>query len=106
MEFLRRSCGSYDDGFEGEACRLAVTLRVLLHNTRQSTALLTQAGMLTEMSLFADSSQPINGENLLPNPGLVIMRLPLDGAANTFRDWTAGRGPCALCRSSSGGTSR
>lgn len=64
MEFLRRSCQSYDDGFEGEACRLAVTLRVLLHNTDQSAALLTQAGMLTETTLFADSSQPIDPENL------------------------------------------
>ena len=73
MEFLRRSCWSYDDGFEGEACRLAVALRVLLHNTDRSAALLTQAGLLTETTLFADSSQPIDPENLLPNPGLVIM---------------------------------
>ncbi|MBK9434523.1 MAG: hypothetical protein IPN52_05180 [Micrococcales bacterium] len=80
MEFLRRSCQSYDDGFEGEACRLAVTLRVLLHNTDQSAALLTQAEMLTEMTLFADSSQPIDPKNLLPNPALVIMKV------------TAGRG--------------
>ena len=80
MEFLRRSCQSYDDGFEGEACRLAVTLRVLLHNTDQSAALLTQAEMLTGTTLFADSSQPIDPKNLLPNPALVIMEV------------TAGRG--------------
>ena len=75
MEFLRRSCASYDDGFEGEACRLAVTLRVLLHNTQSSHALLTQAGVLNDVTLFADSSQPIDPKNLLPNLGLVIMKV-------------------------------
>lgn len=106
MEFLRRSCQSYDDGFEGEACRLAVTLRVLLHNTDQSAALLTQAEMLTETTIFADSSQPIDPKNLLPNPALVIMKVPLEGAAHTCRDWTGACGQCGSCRSSSGGTSR
>ncbi len=102
MEFLRRSCHSYDEGFEGEACRLAVTLRVLLHDTSRSSALLTQAGILNGGTLFADSSQPIDPKNLLPNPGLVMMAIDaerggeyvprLDGGAWALRlvpfaDW-------------------
>src|SRR3954467_14968214 len=36
---LRASMRSYDEGFEGEAKRLAVTIRVLVHNTSRSHAI-------------------------------------------------------------------
>ena len=41
LGFLRRSCDSYDSGFDDEAIRIAVIIRVLLHNTRVSTSLLS-----------------------------------------------------------------
>ncbi len=40
--FLRTSAAAYDRGFEGEAKRLAVTIRVLLHETASSHSLLAQ----------------------------------------------------------------
>jgi hypothetical protein len=44
MGFLQRSAQGYDRGFVDEAKRLAVTIRVLLHDTNQSKSLLGQLG--------------------------------------------------------------
>ena len=44
LEFLERSAASFDAGYEGEAKELAVSLRVLLHDTQQSHSLLGQLG--------------------------------------------------------------
>ncbi|HEY9168264.1 MAG TPA: SEC-C domain-containing protein [Lutibacter sp.] len=40
IEFLKNSCNSFDNGFDGESKRIALTLRVLLHDTKQSHSLL------------------------------------------------------------------
>ena len=40
IEFLKNSCNSFDNGFDGEAKRIALTLRVLIHDTRNSKSLL------------------------------------------------------------------
>lgn len=42
VRFLDNSARSYDEGFEGEAKRLAVVLRVLCHDTSNSRSLLKQ----------------------------------------------------------------
>lgn len=44
VRFLEASCRSYDAGFEGEAKRLAVVLRVLCHDTQNSRSLLGLLG--------------------------------------------------------------
>lgn len=41
LQFLRASMAAYDAGFEGEAKRLALTMRVLLHDTKRSQSLLS-----------------------------------------------------------------
>ena len=41
IQFLLNSVGNFDNGFEKEAKRIAVRLRVILHDTRNSTSLLT-----------------------------------------------------------------
>jgi len=38
---MSRSCSSYDEGYEDEAVRIATTIRVLIHDTQQSTSMLT-----------------------------------------------------------------
>jgi hypothetical protein len=43
--YLQRSAALFDDGFEDEAQRMAVTIRTLLHDTRQSTSLLAQLSL-------------------------------------------------------------
>lgn len=44
--FLEASCAAYDGGYEAEAKRLAVTLRILAHDTGSQKSLLGQLGML------------------------------------------------------------
>ncbi len=41
IEFLKRSSQAYDEGYTSEAKRLAVAIRLLLHDTQNSTSLLT-----------------------------------------------------------------
>ncbi|WP_245551798.1 hypothetical protein [Gordonia aichiensis] len=43
--FLKRSCWLFDQGHEDEALRIATSLRVLFHDTRHATSLLTHLGM-------------------------------------------------------------
>src|SRR5437899_1143187 len=40
LEFLKRSSASFDSGHTDEAIRIAVVIRVLVHNSRSSTSLL------------------------------------------------------------------
>ena len=54
VAFLRESAASYDKGFEAEGQRLAVALRVLLHDTARSVSLLSQLG-LRDRLMFADT---------------------------------------------------
>lgn len=71
--FLRKSCDAYDRGDENEAKRLAVTLRLLLHDTKSSHSLLGQLGL--KDILFFDTSEDINRDNLLPTFGLVLAQV-------------------------------
>jgi hypothetical protein len=41
LRFIQRSCAAFDQGAEDEAIRLAQALRVVFHNTTQSTSLVT-----------------------------------------------------------------
>ncbi len=44
LDFLRASAAAYDAGYRDEAYRIAVVLRVLIHQTRTSTSLLRHLG--------------------------------------------------------------
>jgi hypothetical protein len=74
QQFLERSAQAFDDGFEAEAKRIAVTLRVLLHDTGQSHSLLHQLKVKDRM-MFLDTADPIHPRNLAPTPGLVMMKM-------------------------------
>ena len=54
LGFLEQSSASFDRGYEGEAKRLAVSIRVLLHNKGQSKSLLGQLGL--KDTLYWDTS--------------------------------------------------
>jgi hypothetical protein len=58
LQFLESSGRSYDSGFEGEAKRLAVVLRVLLHDTAQSHSLLGSLGVKSTLQ-FHDVIGPV-----------------------------------------------
>ena len=76
--FLRASADSYDAGFEGEAKRIAVAIRVLLHDTRQSKSLLGQLGLKARE--FLDTSLPLSPGNLTPHSGLIVTAMDEGGA--------------------------
>lgn len=71
LAFLKASAAAFDAGHAGEAKRLAVTLRVLLHDKKQSRSLLGQLGRKTEK--FWDTAVPDKPGNLLPYGGLVAV---------------------------------
>jgi len=73
LEFIESSAISYDNGFEGEIKRLAVSVRVLVHDTAKSTSLLT---LLSKKNVdFVDTSIPFDENNKMTHSGLVQMSL-------------------------------
>lgn len=58
MGYLRKSAREFDDGDVSEAARLAVTIRVLLHNTNSSTSLLKQLGVQHQLRFLDTASVP------------------------------------------------
>ncbi len=73
LEFLESSASSYDSGFEGEIKRLAVSVRVLVHDTRNSTSLLNLLGQ--KQVDYIDTSIPFDENNKMTHSGLVQMSL-------------------------------
>ena len=72
IEFMIVSAVSFDNGFEGEAKRLAATIRILVHNTPRSTALLTQLRK-TDI-LFYDSASAFDLKNIATSNCLTMFR--------------------------------
>lgn len=77
--FLLSSANSYDKGFIGEAKRLAIVTRVLLHDTGSSTSLLAQLGK--KNIGFYDTCIDYDPLNLAPHMGLIMMRLSTGSGA-------------------------
>lgn len=92
LAFLRASAASFDSGFEGEAKRLATVIRVLVHDTVRSRALLSQLGLLGVVR-FVDTAVPINPRNLLPTEGLVMLRVVAGEASSAVYIPPLGDGP-------------
>ncbi|MBL7166518.1 MAG: hypothetical protein ISS55_08540 [Dehalococcoidales bacterium] len=74
IQFMVESAKSYDQGFEGEAKRLATAIRVLVHDTTQSNALLTQLGRIKE-TLFYDSATDFDPNNLTSSNCLTTIKV-------------------------------
>ena len=80
IQFMKLSSKSFDDGFEDEAKRLAVVIRVLVHDTRNSTSLLI---LLDKKGIgFYDSAVPNDPRNLLTYNGLTMMRMSTSEGAS------------------------
>lgn len=70
LEFLITSCDSFDKWRESEAKRIAVTLRVLFHNTTNSHSLFNQL-KLNNNFLFLSTSDLYTPSNLLSSWTLI-----------------------------------
>ena len=79
LGFLQASADAYDAGLDGEAKRLAVSLRVLVHDTNSSKSLLGQLGQ--KNIPFLDSAFPLVKGNQNTHCGLVMTLIsPSEGA--------------------------
>ncbi|GAB5536781.1 MAG: hypothetical protein Rubg2KO_30300 [Rubricoccaceae bacterium] len=116
LRFLRRSADAFDEGDHGEAKRMALQVRVLVHDTGQSTSLLTHLG-LQKLTFLDTSSEYVPGnlvgQSMLTS-GIVGTRgaveaAPLDRAVESrgrmvpFPEWWdrvvfANLGETSLCR--------
>lgn len=71
IKFLLASGESYDNGFDGEAKRMAVAIRVLVHDTKNSCSLLGQLG-LKERD-FLSTCMDYDPLSATPHGGLVYI---------------------------------
>jgi len=72
--FLKASCASFDNGFLGEAKRLATTIRVLLHDTTKSKSLLGLLGIKNSLK-YVNTANRYDSSNLPAHHGLVGIRI-------------------------------
>lgn len=75
IEFLKRSSQAYDEGCTSEAKRLAVAIRLLLHDTQNSTSLLTLLKM--KDILFYDTSLDYDPNNFPSTMGPIMMKFTI-----------------------------
>lgn len=85
LAFLAISADSYDKGFEGEAKRLATTIRVLMHDTDRSTSLLTQLDIKDGVK-FYDSGMPSRPGMQNMGASLVVLSCGVTNKAICFGD--------------------
>ncbi len=78
IQALELSSRAFDEGFEGEAKRLAAAIRVLVHDTGSSKSLLGQLGQKTIR--FHDTSVPRHPKTIITYSGLIAMNLTPQGA--------------------------
>lgn len=71
LSFLCASSASYDNGFEDEAIRIAVVIRVLIHQTRNSTSLLTHLNATNIHLLSTCPKMPLDGTTMMIGLGAV-----------------------------------
>lgn len=72
ISFFVSSAQSYDKGFEAEAIRMAIAIRILVHDTKKSKSLLN---LLEKRDiLFYDTSRDLDPINLLTDIGLALIK--------------------------------
>lgn len=78
VQLLKHACSSFDSGLEAIGKHIALSLRVLLHHSGSSQALLEQAGLRN--GYFYDTAGALNPRNLLTECNLVLFQLSDVGA--------------------------
>jgi hypothetical protein len=76
LGFIERSCQSFDAGYEDEAIRIATCIRVLVHDTKSSTSMLTHLSAKSINLLSTVTTEPVK-------PGTIhfdgLTRMTVDG---------------------------
>lgn len=84
LHFLEKSAQDFDGGDESEAKRMAVTLRILLHDPERGRgmSLLSQLGLKNEA--FYDTAAPQDRFNPFSHSGLVVAVMDFKNAVRWF----------------------
>lgn len=80
IQALELSADALDKGYEGEAKRLAASIRVLVHDTSSSKSLLGQLGQ--KAIPFYDTAVPRNPKTIMTYSGLTAMNITPEGATH------------------------
>jgi hypothetical protein len=83
LGFLTRSCESFDQGFSDEAIRIAVIVRTLIHDTRNTTSLLSRLGK-SQIDLLS-TSPVVPEEMIFFGGGLSSMEGRMEGGKLTAK---------------------
>lgn len=78
LQAVELSARAFDEGYDGEAKRLAAAIRVLMHDTRNSKSLLGQLGLKTIP--FYDTSIPRHPKTIMTYNGITAIGLTSQGA--------------------------
>jgi len=78
--FLKSSAAAFDAGHTGEAKRLAVTIRVLFHDTKNSKSLLGQLNLIRG-SGYLDTGFNLNKKNVMSHFGLIGTKISSGNAS-------------------------
>jgi len=70
LNFIDRSCKLYDEGYEDEAIRIATTIRVIMHDTKNSTSVLQHLDSKNINVLSQSSNILLGGEVFFLNMGI------------------------------------
>lgn len=81
LSFLARSCGAFDEGYHDEAIRIATVVRVLVHQTKNSTSLLKHLNATTIDLL--NTCAPIDKNTIIAN-GMGTLQLSTDDGWSYF----------------------
>lgn len=97
LEYIRRSCELYDIGHLDEAIRMAVCIRVLIHDTKKSKSVLHQMRVKEKIKLVSSFNslpknfQPVSFFPLFANSGkastAVPFSLPAPLILKTVSEW-------------------
>lgn len=97
LGFIQKSCEAYDAGDDAEALRIAIALRVLIHQTTNSDSLLNQMGIRNTIKLLSTiKSIPAtngiaDGISVLSQKGNRLVQAPLGSSGRhdlvAVEDW-------------------
>lgn len=90
VDFLRRSCEAFDQGYLDEAIRVAVVLRVLFHSTQKQTSVLRRLGaegirLLTTSDKYDPGPEP--GRQKVQLLFLGLAPLSVDSSEVRYKPW-------------------
>ena len=83
LGFLERSADAFDRGYQDEAKRLAVTIRVLVHDSGSSQSLLSQLGR--KDAQFFNSALDVDGTSLTSQSALADVSIGPGGVRHVAR---------------------